>query len=158
MPWIDASGTNIIICGNIIPLPYNATLEEFSHYSDVIMDATASQITSVSIVAQPFVQVQIKESIKACRHWPLWGQSTSDRRIPLTKGQWHGKCFHLTSPCIGFVRLSPHVSNYRRTLMTLVSMVILIIWTSWLLLSNCYTGSKSFGDWWLVIKIPHMTE
>ena len=29
-----------------------------SHYSDVIMDTMASQITSVSIVAQMFVQAQ----------------------------------------------------------------------------------------------------
>ena len=42
------------------------------HYSDVIMCAMASQITSVSIVTQLFVQVQIKENIKAPRHWPLW--------------------------------------------------------------------------------------
>ena len=26
--------------------------------------------------------------------WPLWGESTGDRWIPLTKGQWRGKCFH----------------------------------------------------------------
>ena len=25
---------------------------------------------------QPFVQVQIKENIKAPRHWPLWGEFT----------------------------------------------------------------------------------
>ena len=30
-----------------------------------------------------------KESIKAPRHWPLWGQSTGQRWIPLTKGQLH---------------------------------------------------------------------
>ena len=33
------------------------------------------------------VQVQIKENIKAPRYWPLWGESTGDRWIPLTKGQ-----------------------------------------------------------------------
>ena len=44
------------------------------------------QLTGVSIV-QPFVQAQIKENIKAPRHWPLWGESTGDRRIPLTKDQ-----------------------------------------------------------------------
>ena len=44
---------------------------------------------------QPFVQVQIKESIKTPRHWPLLGESTGDRWIPLTQGQLRGKCFHL---------------------------------------------------------------
>ena len=34
------------------------------HYSDVIMSAMASQITSLTI-AQPFIQAQIKENIKA---------------------------------------------------------------------------------------------
>ena len=33
------------------------------------------------------IQVQIKENIKAPRHWPLGGKFTGDRWIPLTKGQ-----------------------------------------------------------------------
>ena len=32
-------------------------------------------------------KVQIKENIKAPRHWPLWGEFTGDRWIPRTKGQ-----------------------------------------------------------------------
>ena len=39
-------------------------------------------------------QAQIKENIKAPRHWPLWGEFTGARWIPCTKGQWRGKCFH----------------------------------------------------------------
>ena len=35
--------------------------------------------------AQPFVQAQIKENIKAPRHWPLWGESICDRWIPIAK-------------------------------------------------------------------------
>ena len=35
------------------------------------------------LFAQLFVQVQIKENIKATRHLPLWGQSIVDRSIPL---------------------------------------------------------------------------
>ena len=34
---------------------------------------------------QPFIQAQIKENIEATRHWPLWGEFTGDRWIPLTK-------------------------------------------------------------------------
>ena len=37
--------------------------------------------------AQPLVQAQIQENIKASRHWPLWRECTGDRWIPLTKGQ-----------------------------------------------------------------------
>ena len=40
-----------------------------------------------SLVAQPFVQTQIKENTEAPRHWPLWGESPGDRWIPLSKGQ-----------------------------------------------------------------------
>ena len=36
---------------------------------------------------QVFVQVQIKENIKAPRHWPLLGETSGDRWISLTKGQ-----------------------------------------------------------------------
>ena len=38
------------------------------------------------LFAQMFVQPQIKENIKALRHWPLWGEFTGDRWIPLTNG------------------------------------------------------------------------
>ena len=34
------------------------------------MGAIASQITSLTLVTQPFIQTQIKENIKAPRHWP----------------------------------------------------------------------------------------
>ena len=57
------------------------------HYSDVIMSVMVTQITVVLLFAQSFVKAQIKENIKAPRHWPLCGKSTGDRSIPLTKGQ-----------------------------------------------------------------------
>ena len=42
------------------------------------MSAMASQITGVSIVSstQPLGREQIKENIKAPRHWLLWGEFT----------------------------------------------------------------------------------
>ena len=36
--------------------------------------------------AQPFIQAQIKENVKAPRHWPLWVEFTGDRWISITKG------------------------------------------------------------------------
>ena len=36
---------------------------------------------------QLFIQTQIKENIKAPRHWPLRGEFTGYRWIPHTKGQ-----------------------------------------------------------------------
>ena len=47
------------------------------------------------LFTQPFIQAQIKENIKAPRHWPLCGEFTGDRWIFRTKGQWRGKYFHL---------------------------------------------------------------
>ena len=46
-------------------------------------------------LTQAFIQAQIKENIKAPRHWLLWGEFTGDRWIPRTKRQQRGKCFHL---------------------------------------------------------------
>ena len=40
-------------------------------------------------------KAQIKENIKAPRHWPLCGEIAGDRWIPRTNGQLRGKCFHL---------------------------------------------------------------
>ena len=55
---------------------------------------------ALRLFTPPFIQAQIKENIKAPRHWPLCGEFTGDRWIPRTKGQYRGKCFHLmTSSC-----------------------------------------------------------
>ena len=62
------------------------------------MGTIASQITSLTSVysaSRVFTQVQIKEIIKAPRHWPLCGKFTGDRSVPRTNDQWRGKCFHL---------------------------------------------------------------
>ena len=49
---------------------------------------------------------QIKENIKALRHWPLCGELTGGRWIPRTNGQWRGKCFHLMTSSCGMIRNS----------------------------------------------------
>ena len=36
---------------------------------------------------QPFIQVYIKEKSKIRVTGPLWGESTGDRKIQLTKGE-----------------------------------------------------------------------
>ena len=57
------------------------------HYTDVINSAMASQITGVPIVCSTVCSGADQENVKAPRHWPLWGESTGDRWIQLTKGQ-----------------------------------------------------------------------
>ena len=41
-----------------------------------------SQITSLMIVTQPFIQAQIKENIKAPRQWPLCWEFIGDGKFP----------------------------------------------------------------------------
>ena len=59
------------------------------NYGDVIMAAIASQITSITIAYSTVYSGadQIKENIKAPRHWPLCGEFTDDRWIPRANGQ-----------------------------------------------------------------------
>ena len=45
------------------------------------------------LFTEPLIRVQIKKNIKALRHWPLWGEFTSDRWIPRTKGPLMRKTF-----------------------------------------------------------------
>ena len=47
------------------------------------------------LFAEPSVQVQFKENIKAPCYWPLWGDSIGDRWIPLAKDQYSGKYLYL---------------------------------------------------------------
>ena len=72
---------------NITQLAREGEVWGVFHYGDVIMGAIASQITSLRLFTQPFIQTQIKENIKAPRHWPLCGEFTGDRWIPHTNGQ-----------------------------------------------------------------------
>ena len=51
------------------------------------MGAMVSQLTSLTTVYSTFIQAQIKENIKAPRHWPLCGEFTGDRWIPRKNGQ-----------------------------------------------------------------------
>ena len=63
------------------------------------------------LFAQLFVQAQIKENIKAPRHWPLWGEFSGGRWIPCTKGQLRGICFHLMTSSCAVVSSARHLSR-----------------------------------------------
>ena len=93
--WLKISRLSSIgLESALLPDRWQATAW-INHYGDVIMGMMASQITSITIVYSTVYSVQIKENIKAPRHWPLCGEFTGDRWIPRTKDQWRGKCFHL---------------------------------------------------------------
>ena len=57
------------------------------------MSTMVSQITSLAIVTQPYIQAQIKENINAPRHYPLLEEFTGDRWIPVQKGPVTRKMF-----------------------------------------------------------------
>ena len=62
---------------------WNKSITVTSQWARWRLKSTASQLFT-----HPFVQAQIKKSITAPRHWPLWREFTGDWWIPLTKGQW----------------------------------------------------------------------
>ena len=68
--WLLADQTNGYVRDHWIPL---------THYDGVIMSATASQITSLTIVYSTVYSGAVQS-----KPW-----------IPRANGQWRGKCFHL---------------------------------------------------------------
>ena len=72
-------------------------------YSDVIISAIASQITSLTIVYSAVYSDQRKH--QTSRHCFLYGELTSNRWIPRENGRQRGKCFQLIT------------SSYRQSLL-----------------------------------------
>ena len=70
------------------------------HYIDVIMTTMASQITSLTVVySAVYSDADQRKHQSSASLAFVWGIHR-DRWIPRTKGQLHGKCFHLmTSSC-----------------------------------------------------------
>ena len=52
------------------------------------MTTMASQITSLTVVYSPFIQTQIKENIKAPRHWHLCGEFTGTGEFPAQRASY----------------------------------------------------------------------
>ena len=65
-----------------------AIVAESYHYTDVIMTMMASQITSLTVVYSTVYQTQIKENIKAPRHWPLCGEFTGTGEFPSQRASY----------------------------------------------------------------------
>ena len=59
------------------------------HYNDVIMTTMASQKSpALRLLTQSFIQAQIKENIKAVRHWPLCGEFTGTGEFPAQRASY----------------------------------------------------------------------
>ena len=65
--------------------------DQYTYYTIITMTSQWAQWRLKSPASRlftlPFIQAQIKENIKAPRHWPLWGEITRDRWIPCINGQ-----------------------------------------------------------------------
>ena len=91
----------VFVCLYITPSHYRLSirvnfLRHYSHYSDVIMDAMASQITSLTIVYSSVYSGAVQRKNKALRHWPLCGKFRRGRWIARTNGQERGSV-HISS-------------------------------------------------------------
>ena len=62
---------------------------------------TSSKSPASPLFPQRFIQAQIKENIKAPRHWPLCGEFPGTGEFPAQRASNAGKCCHLmTSSCL----------------------------------------------------------
>ena len=65
------------------------------HYSDVIMGAIASQITSLTIIYSTVYSGAYQRKHQSSASLAFMREFTGHRWIPRTNGQWRGKSFHL---------------------------------------------------------------
>ena len=56
------------------------------HWRQITRDGVSNHQPHYCFINRLF-KAQIKENIKALRHWPLWGEFTGNRWIPRTKDQ-----------------------------------------------------------------------
>ena len=77
-----------ITSSNTINTKYGFYLFDIKrYYSDGIVGGMASQITSLTIVYSTVYSGADQRNDQISASWPLWGEFTADRWIPLTKGQ-----------------------------------------------------------------------
>ena len=88
------------------------------------MTTVAYQITSLTVVYSMFIQTQIKENIKAPRHWPLCGEFIATDEFPAQRASnaengpiwWrhHEICTRLTL-CCGLISVNVLPRNWTGT-------------------------------------------
>ena len=72
----NVSGTLRLMLACAVSLTHQKLI---MHYSGIIMSEMAAQSPAFRSLTQPFVQAQIKETIKAPRHWSLRGEFSGDQ-------------------------------------------------------------------------------
>ena len=109
------------LCGDIEFQVWNR-----NHYIDITWLPRHLKSPATRLFVQQLVKANIKENIISKFHitGPLWGESTSDQWIPLTKGR---NAF----PCHGVMHI--HLRNLYETLVT----SLLMHWNFSLALTHC---------------------
>ena len=78
---------------NICPGPLMLKTHSLGIESLIIITMTSEWVRwrlrspASRLFIQPSIQTQMKENMKAPRHWPLWREFTGDQWIPQRKGQ-----------------------------------------------------------------------
>ena len=100
---------------------------------------------------QQLVKTNMKGNTKAPHYCPL-RESTGERRIPLTKGQWCGKRLHLMSSSLVIARVHP-MNTFAHYLIFCCCAVLLSVNSPWMIWLNawhrcqnkchhCHNGTK----------------
>ena len=110
------------------------------HYADVRWARWRLKSPASRLFTQPFIQAQIKENIKAQRHWPLCGEFTGDWWIPT---QWASN--------VGYVSIWWHHHIVMQSVIWNLHTLLRIIVYEILM----YTGNKVFV---LVANMLHITD
>ena len=104
--WNRVSGKTISIkfelwCWSCL---WNGLWLASTHYNDVIISDGISNTSLTIVYSTVYSKVQIKENIKAPRHWPLWWEFTGN--IPRTKGPVTRKTFPLDDVIVWYQALT----------------------------------------------------
>ena len=146
---------------------YNKTIvrQSYFHYGDVIMGAIASQITSLPLLTQPFIQTQIKENIKAPRHWHLCvGNSpvpvNSRHKWPVMQKMWwrhhvyNGNCH--TDKTASLYWISPQgTDNLKGLTTTTVKCSSHLCWRHWAFYDDCRVTAFGCKNVWKCIVFKY---
>ena len=111
---------------------------DLSYYDDVIMSAMASKITNGCLLKRLFRPAQIKENIKAPRHWPLWGELTDDRASNAENFSIWWRHHHQLDPNVNVaVKFESKYSNFLSRNFTLFRPRCMYVWILYCEFENC---------------------
>ena len=110
-----------------------------SHYNDIAGRSWPHKSPITWLFIQQLVQANNTQN-KLRMTGPLWGKSTSDQWIPLTKGQWWRKYFHVMTS--SWLVLSHHIEKK-----------FTILSNSWKKLSVKFQANKRCHSFMILIQV-----